>query len=431
MISGEERMARARIIVLRDAPYIASILFGLVPYPTNEVETMITTEHMVLMFNPEWVATLTDEEAAGVLFHECNHVLRGHFDRFGEILIGEEKALAGSAIDIAINPDLLRAGWKLTRDAYVPAMFGLPEGKSAEWYFIELRKQNQKTKGKGKGKGGSGDGDDKEGGSSGKKQGVCSGNCGGITGNKHEHSDKESRADAECGRSDIEQYQMVKSSAEAIKEHAAQGRGRVPAGLLEIANRLDEPPKVDWRSTLARVVRTATGKIRSGGKDFSLRRPSKRSFLRDMMRPSIVQYTPELAIIRDTSGSMGKEQIDDATNESIGLVRAAAVDHFWFIDADARVAFAKRIGVRELFDLPVHGRGGTDFRPAIELVQKLKPRPNVTIYVTDGDGCAPPHPPPDMEFIWCVVPSYYKRRPADWGHLVVVSETEITLGPPL
>lgn len=434
-MTPEEKMARARVLVSRDAPYISSVLYGLVPYPVPGMRTMSTTEHMVLLYDPEWILTLSDDILAGIIFHECMHVLRDHIKRFIDALAGDEAFMANVAMDIAINPDIINAGWKLTPDALMPEMYGLPQGKTAEWYFIELRKlKQQPQKGKGKGKDGKG-GEEKEGEGEGegegKQPGVCSGCCGGIAGNKGKSGEKEDKADAETGRSDAEQKLIIRATAEAIRKHAQQGRGRMPQSLIELAKALDEPPKVDWRCALAQVIRKATGRLKSGGQDFSLRRPSKRSYTRGILRPGLIQQLPEICIIRDTSGSMGQEQINAATRESIGIIQATGVDTIWFIDADAEVAFKKRVRIPELKELPVHGRGGTDFHPAIKALDTLKPRPDLTVYVTDGDGYAPPNPPKDMEFIWCVVPSYYKRRPAKWGHLVVVSESSIELNDAL
>jgi len=440
-VSAEQKLAVARAIVSRDAPYIASILYGLVPHPEKGFGTMATTDHMVLLYDPDWLQTLTDEVVAGILMHECCHVFYEHLKRFEPIMGGEERVLANIAMDIAINPSLIDANWKLTPGALLPKYYGLPNGLTAEQYFVELRKQKITMPNTGlPGSMGSGSGEEKQdenkegnGSNEANSPKICSGCCGGVAGNKGKSEELESQLNREFGRSDSEQHMMVRATGESIRHfhERQQGRGNLPAGLLEAAKLLEEPPRIDWRTHLNQVVRKATGKIRSGGKDFSLRRPSKRSYTRGILRPGLVQQTPEIAIIRDTSGSMGTEQINAATIESIAIVKASGVDSIWFLDADAKVAFQKRVRLSELRTLPVHGRGGTDFRPAIEALVKLKPKPDIAIYITDGDGYAPEKPPNGIEFIWCVVASYYKRKPANWGHLIVVSDENITLSDPL
>jgi len=48
----------------------------------------------------------------------------------------------------------------------------------------------------------------------------------------------------------------------------------------------------------------------------------------------------------------------------------------------------------------------------------------VLIYFTDGDGFAPEEEPRGLSVIWCVVPSYYRRPPADWGKVIYVDSDE-------
>lgn len=413
-MTPEHKLARARIIVVRDAPYISSVLHGLIPVATPGLETMGTTEHMVLMYDPEWIFTVDkpgeDDVLAGILMHECMHVVRKHIERFGGVLTAEEKYLANVAMDIAINPDLIRAGWRLTPKALMPGMYGLPEGRTAEWYFAELKKKQLGVV----------------------AGGVCSGCCGGIAANGGRHTEKERQIDLVLGRPEVDQSRIINTAAEAIKKHIQEGaRGRFPAGLKQTIERLDAPPRIDWRGTLQHVIGRATGRIKSGGRDFSLRRPSKRSYSRGLLRPGLIQQIPEICIIRDSSYSMGREQLEAAVSETIGIIRATGVDTIWFLDADVEVAFKNRLRLSDLDQLPVHGRGGTNFYAAIQEAERLRPRPDLIVYITDGDGRAPATPPLDIEFVWCVVPSTCNRKPANWGHLVVASEQHIKLRDPL
>ena len=88
-----------------------------------------------------------------------------------------------------------------------------------------------------------------------------------------------------------------------------------------------------------------------------------------------------------------------------------------------------RLSLSQIATYPVHGRGGTDFRPALRTVKELKPKPDIVFYMTDGDGVAPATPPQNIEVVWCIVPTPYGRRPATWGHLVVVSDDQELMEP--
>lgn len=403
----EEHLAKARLIVKRDAPYMSGLLYGLIPVPVPGLGTMGVTESLVLIYDPDWIVTIPIDELAGVVFHELNHIVRFHFNRFRNVAVAE-RDIANDAADLAINPGIIKAGWKLPSFAKLPAMFDLPDGLTAEQYFEKLRK-NKKSDGS-------------------SKRGVCAGCCGSIAGNPS--GTAEPKIDKELGREQDEINQIVSSAKEAIRKATQAARGKMPLELLELMKKPTELPLVDWRSELNRQIRRVTGRFKSGGKDFSIRRPSKRSFSRGLLRPGLVQQQPEILVIRDSSASMAVPQLKTATSETIGIIKASGVDSIWFMDADSGVALTKRVRVADFETLGVHGRGGTNFIPAIEAAVKLKPKPDIIIYITDGDGLAPKHQPAGVEFIWCVVPSPYKRKPANWGHLIIISDTAVTLNAP-
>jgi predicted metal-dependent peptidase len=161
-------------------------------------------------------------------------------------------------------------------------------------------------------------------------------------------------------------------------------------------------------------------------------RPSKRSYSRGIIRPGLIDRRVTMAFIEDSSGSMGKEQLKSARVEAAAVMKQLGLDEAWFMDADAAVAAPPRvIRLRDIHSIPVHGGGGTNFIPALQAAQKLKPKPDVVIYLTDGDGVAPKRAPKGIEVVWCVVPSSWGRRPAWWGHLVVVGDDGRELSPPV
>jgi predicted metal-dependent peptidase len=139
----------------------------------------------------------------------------------------------------------------------------------------------------------------------------------------------------------------------------------------------------------------------------------------------MITYDPNIAVIEDVSGSMQKEQLVTGRIEIITGMNQLGITDFWYLQADAQVSREpKKIRARNLYDMPATGRGGTDFRAAIEAVQKLRPRPSLVIYVTDGDSYGVPEtPPPGMEFIWLIVPSPYQSKPCNWGRHIIMSDS--------
>lgn len=444
----EDRISYARAAAVFKAPYFASVIHGFVYVPMEGIRTMLCTPKMVLGYDPEWVKEATIGELAADIAHEVNHFMRKHFLRAGGV---EDPKLFNIAGDLAINPDLRNAGWEIAdkkskRPALFPADFELPEGLSTEEYYAKLlqmkaagKLKSQQGDPSGSGENdkcqqpGQGTPDEKQDGQGqGKGQGqkpshgVCAGHCGGIAGGEDDPRMGEA-LDAKEGRSEVEVQSIAKRTAAAIKAHIeTKGRGSLPANLAEFAKGLIDEPHVRWQSELAHVIRHASGRIQAGGEDFSMSRPSKRSIMRGITRPGMIEHQPEVAIVRDSSGSMNVNQLNACIREAYHIMQALGVDEIWFADADADVAMPwKRVGAAFFLNLTeVHGRGGTDFRPAIKAAQKLFPPPDLLIYCTDGDGTAPRRAPPNMAVVWAIILGGYARgrAPARWGHTVLISE---------
>lgn len=419
-----EALAKARAIIKKKAPYICSTLYGLVPHfhpglATIAAGPMGVTKGMVLIIDPDWYITLTPEMGAGCLMHECMHILRG-IERIEAL---PNRDLAGIAADLPINSDLRQAGWELPDWAHYPETHGFPDGLTMEEYYDLLAKKKSESKsGKSKkDKGGGGSVGDQSQEPAGK---ICSGKCGGGSGGSFVDQGLEDKLDQDIGRAKADQQRIRKQTIQDIKDAAkGPGKGDLPASFQEFIDFEPKPSLVPWRQTLKRVVRRTTGRMISGRADYSLRKISKRSFFTGIIRPGMVERELQLALVRDTSGSMGNEQINAANTEIISILKQIGIDSAWLLDADAAVACAPRkIRVRDIPNLHIYGRGGTSFIPAILAAQKLRPKPDVLIYLTDGDGDAPATPPKNMEVVWCVVPSAWGRRPANWGHLVIVSD---------
>jgi len=413
-------MAIARTIVLKRTPYISTTLFSLVPYPKEGLGTIMTTRKLVMAFDPTWFVNLSDEQAAGALFHETQHPARRHFSRSDDFVDKRKFNVAG---DLGINIDERNAGYELPEGSLFPEDFGLPEGYSAEEYYDMLPAGGEKEQPQPEG--GDGDGNEEQEGPNQPNNPPCAGNCGGASGNEHPmEQEVDSEVEAEspgATKSEAAVNAVLRAQAQEIVDYVqANGRGSVPAHLVEWATFALKPPKVHWRRKLPRILRRALGKVTAGGENYSKKRLSKRSFVRGYVVPGLISQKPELCIIRDTSGSMGRPQLQDAQNETVGALKAAGVESVMFMDADASANKPRRVTVRQIPRLPITGRGGTDFGPAIAIAAKLKPRPKCIMYFTDGDGPAPDRPPPGIEFIWVIINGHYNKAPVPWGHHVFV-----------
>jgi predicted metal-dependent peptidase len=443
---AEAKMAIARMILKNKVPYFASIFYGFVPTPVVGLNTMGVTKNLVLYYDPEWVVTCSPEELAGALIHECCHVAFRHCERCEALKESDPQFSgddAGKAADLTFNPLNREAGHPLPEGKGIyPSDFGFPEGHTLEEYYELFKKNKQAPKPKESGKqqqepkkeesqsGGGGSGGQEpptqEPGKTPSKSGSKSlghGSCGGIAGNPKPF---EEELDSQFGRSPVEKMSIEQTVAQDIKEHvAAHGRGSVPADLIEAMKQvLDKKSKIKWQKELDAILKKTSGRILSGGADFSLIRPSKRSYARGVLRPGLISQQPEVCIIHDTSGSMGEEQVKEAVVQTVAIFKSLGIEEAWYIQADTKVAIPeKRIRVRDMLkEIQFHGRGGTDFDAALRAAERLSPRPDIIIYITDGDGGAT-YQPKGMELVWCIVPSYYNQKPdVPFGHAIIITK---------
>lgn len=454
MSEAEEKMAAARAMVIFRAPFFAAAVYGFVFHPVEGIKTMFLSTKLVLGYDPQWAIEAPVSKLAADVYHEVHHFVRRHFFR---ILQGSlNMKLANVAGDLAINPDEIAAGWDLDESALLPEHYGFPNGKTMEEYYDLLRQMQQeqedptampapkffeKRQGPGggggggppppKGKkgepkngagGGSGQGQEKDGPP---PQGIASGCCGSFAGNSA-HPEIEAKLDGipDLGRTEPEIKGIEKQVAAAIQEHAAaKGRGSIPKGLLEMIEKMNEPSYVRWEDELGYVMRDTTGRVQAGGEDYSLARPAKRALMWGVIRSGMIERLPEVAILRDSSASMGAKQLTRAVIEAYAICQALGIEEVWFADADTKAYEWKRVGAEFFKNLTdVTGRGGTDFREPIASACKLNPRPDILVYASDGDGTAPKEPPPDLSVLWCIVPGHYNKAPAKWGHTVIISD---------
>ncbi len=429
----------ARAYVKFQAPYLASTLFGLIPMPMPGLLALAggpiaVTERLVLYYEPDWVEQEEVIVLATGLAHEClhvqlNHVIRGksypdkkRFNRAGDLFINGimrdvkrvKKSKDGSSAP-ANEPV-----WKFPEWALMPEQYGFAVGLTADEYYRlleEFEKAGKTPKEPGSSPGGAGGG-------GGEGPGIMQGCCGGVAGNPLS-KELENKYNHEKGRSESDVVSIAKATAKAIDSYmkSSEGRGTMPGNWSELVKISEKEFEVPWRQKLAKVLRHALGAIRAGGLDYSIRRPSRRSYLRGIILPGLIGYEPNVWFIVDSSGSMGSEQLADASKICADVLKQTGVAEAWWMEADIEHKREPlRIAVRDLVSMEIRGRGGTDFRPAINYVASKRPKPHVVIYITDGEGPAPRMPPPGIHFIWVIVPSSWAKIPARWGDMVILTD---------
>lgn len=462
---ARQLFAAGRLIAQRKAPYFQPILLRFVMRecmdPTPAFHTMGVTDRAIGLWCPHWVLgklpaswfkpeaaadmtrRLTPKEVAGVLLHECGHVLGKHGARRG----ARDGKMWNMAGDYAINPMVAQIeGVQLPPGGCHPKDKGWEEHLTAdEYYGLLLRdappqqpQKGAKGQGGGQGKGkpqkggqkgapppgdSSGDGEGDGQGSGGEPGAPHPGRgwCGSCAGNpvpgEPDGGDPEGRSEAEMERA-------AKDAAEGIRAAAAASRGSVPGSLVRMADAVLLPPKVDWRRKLRGCVRQAV-QWAAGAVDTRYDRPSVRQAGvgygpgRPIM-PRLRRPVPRVLVAVDTSGSMGEEELTRAVAETVAVAKAvnAQVD---MVAADAKVQGVAR--VRSAVDIAraLKGGGGTLYQPVLDHAVQSKPKYDVVVFLCDGGCFDRPVQPRGLRVVWVLV-GRHRVKPCAWGEMVEVDE---------
>ena len=133
--------------------------------------------------------------------------------------------------------------------------------------------------------------------------------------------------------------------------------------------------------------------------------------------PSLREPVVRVAIIADTSGSMGSDYgkvLREIETIIKGFGRNDAVPVF---SVDAAVHTRQR--VRNVAEVQLIGGGGTDMRLGIREAYTLRPRPDVAVVLTDGYTPWPDIPPPGMRVVAGIIGGTCQGVP-EWMRTVLI-----------
>jgi len=368
MIDMEEALVAARGL----RPYYARAISALQPVPRPGLGTIAVDKHWRLYVDPEWFAAQTPRHRAGLIAsHEVEHLLRQHCSLGLPLL----------ASDLAINDDAEPD--TLPSDGCYPSTYGLPDGKTEEWYADNLPQEKRTT---------------------------CAGGSGAGAPIADELPEEDS---AHPGLPGPVIEQLLDDVAEDVREHVRKcGVGSAPAHVVMWADAraaARAPRPIVWQAALRLAVQRAVRQAgaRSGHDHPSWSRLGHHS--RDD-RLLASRRSPPLRVgcIVDTSGSMGCEgsAVLRIVEEVVRGIYNNGGNAVW-VAADAAVTHKGKKPPKQW-----HGGGGTDMRVAFGAV--LAARPDVIIVITDGET-----PWPDIPQRPTVIATTGAKGPA-WAHTVHV-----------
>ena len=359
-----EEVTRTSIALLLKEPYYAHIFSALskeIVAPEHRLQTLavgLIQSNPILYVNSHfWEKILiAKEHRYGVVKHEVLHIV------FKHLLVdtkSKDKRLVNIAMDLVVNQYILRSN--LPEESIFLETFpelNLEPEKTWQYYYKELLKLQENQNGKYDGS-------------------ESLNNLNNIANDTHGLDRHELWIEAD------EMDNLAKSVTESIIDNliilahqktAASAFGSMPGRMKALIEGIVIKPKpmVDWR----RVVKLFS----ESSARTKVKNTTKRISKRFGTVPGIkIKKLKKLLIAIDTSGSVGKEELQDFFSEVYHIWRQGAEIHVVECDVTIQKQYTYK-GITPAF---VHGRGGTDFNAPI-IYGNQKFLPDGLIYFTDG-----------------------------------------------
>ena len=388
-----EKITLCKWKLIKEFPFfgILALKFKYLVDDSGEIPTA-GTDGINIIFNPDFLDSLSLPELKWLIAHEIMHVSNGHIRR-REM---RNAQVFNIACDYAIH-DILKQ--------FENSEFRMPSGKneglydpkynkmaSEEIYDILLKqcKQSpQSSGGKGQGQSGSGQGqsdqnDDGSGQGKSKMDKLSDklldnhdlwGSNDGK--DKNDKDGKDKKDGKGQGRQTIsgdgmEEVEMSQQEWEqlmisAAKQHQDKSCGNLPSFLQELLIKL-KPPKKDWRQLLNEFVSPIVN-------DYSFNPPDKRLYsITDCMLPDFNDTENEvknIVFFIDISGSMSDREIEDVYSEVVGAIQQFASMTGWLGYFDTSVhSLQKFDDVQDVLQNKPRSGGGTCFKVCFEAIHK-------------------------------------------------------------
>lgn len=364
----------AKIIAQGRWPYLSTLIFSLRIVETENLDTLAVDAGWRMYYNPTFVLKQAPEVLATMVLHEAMHCVFQHSTRFQSL--GQEDSqhttwnIAG---DANINAVLDEA--KMPWGEFEPvrysglSKYGVSEAMTTETAFFAMVNYFEENP----------------------SINSPSPDCGSVNGgHSRKYEIPRSNSDNPAVKSDQQDVIRDRVAQDVIKHAREKGVSSLPANLLRWARDLLEP-QIDWRRALAGAVRTSLASV-LGRKDYTFARPARRQSAMAAHDPEFILPSmrkpapPSIAIVVDTSGSVGEAEITELLSEVEGIARTNGIaSGISIIPCDVEVGEIQKLrSLTGIAEIKLTGGGGTDMGNGIAAASRLKPIPKVVIVLTDG-----------------------------------------------
>lgn len=345
------RLAKAKTSLILEHPFVGAIALGM-PHTYSDIIPTAATNGKRVLYNPEFVSGLSDEELKFLVAHECMHPMLEHNFRRQS----RDPKRWNKAADYVINQLLTDEGiGKFIEGGCLnKALYDAGQGVSEHIYTLLPESD---------GEGGGGD----------------------MGGTGQDLEDGEGTA------SDQAQEAAEWKVKVAQAAQAAKMMGKLSAGMARLVDSILNPT-VDWREVLQKFV------VKHKTDERSFARPNRRFLSQGFYMPSRTgERMGPIAFLVDCSGSIGDDILAQMAAEVRTVHEDLRPEKLHVVYFDAEVTHYDCFLPDDTVSISFHGGGGTDVRAAFDFLDTEGHADNLacTIVLTDGytpypDDCTTP-----------------------------------------
>ncbi len=361
-----KKVQKAISVLLDSNPFYAYFfLDSKVEYDKYDVPTAgaaMTAKGPILVFNTEFIETLTVPEVIAVVEHEVLHLLFEHTSAY-KTDPSLNKQIANVAMDASINqfiknvPAMCVTIERLNKELKLQ----LPLNETWEYYYAALMQKQEEMAGK-------------------------------------DSFDTHGLETGEPG-SPAEGTAALRASADRAMKAA---KGNAPQAVLKAYGDLSVESKVPWQQVLSNFIARATNTAvkntrKKTNRRFGLEQPGK------VKKRELV-----LGVCLDSSGSVSDESFQLFLAEVARISQLCSITYI--VDADCVVHSVETVKKGKPLTFQRRGNGGTAYQPGID--ECMKRKCDAILYFGDFD-CADVPQNPGIPFLWVGVGS--QPKPGAFG----------------
>ena len=396
----QEKIQKARAKLMLEHPYFGTIASALTIKPDSKQLTF-KSDGTHIFINEEYIDKLSIPEVEFALANGAMHAVLKHQERKQS----RDAWLWQEASDLAINAILSKNGMQVPDYVNFQPEF---EGMYAEEIYSILKEEmiysedtNHESKGDSQ--------DEKE-----------------SPDKSHGKNDTTPPSEPGESKENPNQNQSSQSDTETISEEAAalsEELKELFEQTFQKLNRQGTLPKdlkfvipeyfshqIDWREMLYRYIAS------HAKSSFSFMPPNMKYLYRGIYLPSLSSDLLRIVIAIDTSGSIDEKLLGTFIGEVQSITQQYPNYEIDIITADAKIQSHEVFLPGETLNYEIKGRGGTDFRPVFEYIDRYIDYPTLLLYFTDGLGTFPAEEAP-YDLLW-VMP---EERGVPFGETILIN----------